>query len=69
MMTGWCQEIVSFSTQNALFPVVTEAVKLQLKNMCFHRKGNLKGQVTFLLQLQKKANGLLRQIEKEYEIK
>jgi hypothetical protein len=37
--------------------------------MCFHRKGNLKGQVTFLLDLQKKANGLLRQIEKEYEIK
>ena len=59
----------SFSTQNALFPVVTEAVKLQLKNMCFHRKGNLKGQVTFLLDLQKRSTRLLQQIEKEYEIK
>lgn len=59
----------SFSIQNAKFPVVPEAVKLQLKNMCFHRKANLKSQVTFLLQLQKKANGLLQQIEKEYSVK
>jgi hypothetical protein len=59
----------SFSIQNATFPVVPEAVKLQLKNMCFHRKGNLKGQVTFLLDLQKRSNRLLKQIEKEYKIK
>ncbi|MFN9950389.1 MAG: hypothetical protein ACK52X_04180, partial [bacterium] len=59
----------SFSTQNARFPESSGQNKLLLKNLCLQRKGNIKSQVNFLVDLQKKSTRLLQQIEKEYQIK
>ncbi|MFN7540989.1 MAG: hypothetical protein ACK5RQ_13160 [Bacteroidota bacterium] len=59
----------SFYTQNARFPESTAQNKLLLKNLCHLRKANVKSQVNFLMDLQKKSTRLLQQIEKEYEIK
>ena len=59
----------SFYTQNARFPESTAQNKLLLKNLCHLRKSNVKGQVNFLMDLQKKSTRLLQQIEKEYQIK
>ncbi|MCA6515897.1 MAG: hypothetical protein IM577_09900 [Chitinophagaceae bacterium] len=59
----------SFYTQNARFPESTAQNKLLLKNLCHQRKGNVKSQVNFLMDLQKMSTRLLQQIEKEYEIK
>lgn len=56
-------------TQNARFPESTSQNKLLLKNICLQRKGNVKSQVNFLMDLQKMSSRLLQQIEKEYEIK
>ena len=59
----------SFSSKNARFPESTSQNKLLLKNICLQRKGNVKSQVNFLMDLQKMSSRLLQQIEKEYEIK
>ncbi|MFN5429064.1 MAG: hypothetical protein ACK5BO_13645, partial [Bacteroidota bacterium] len=59
----------SFYTQNARFPESSGQNKLLLKNLCLQRKGNIKSQVNFLVDLQKKSTRLLQQIEKEYQIK
>jgi hypothetical protein len=59
----------SFSSQNARLPESTVQNKLLLKNLCHQRKGNVKSQVNFLMDLQKMSTRLLQQIEKEYEIK